>query len=246
MPAAGIIAASGGNHGLAVAYVGRALGHTAEVFVPEAASAVKIAGIRALGARVVVTGAQYADAFAAMLERSAQTGALVVHAYDMHEVVAGQGLVGRELVEQVPGCDTVLVAVGGGGLLGGIAAALDGRARIVAVEPVTAPTLHAAVVGGRPVDVAVSGVAADSLGARRVGDLGYAAAVASGVRTVLVDDEAILAARRRLWERCRVLAEPGGAAALAGLVTGAYRPGPGERVVVVVCGANTDPSDLAH
>lgn len=241
---AGVVAASGGNHGLAVAYVAAVLGVAAEVFVPQAASAVKVDAIRRLGADVRVGGAHYADAYDAMQLGAAKTGALVVHAYDMPEVVAGQGLVGREIVEQLPDADTVLVAVGGGGLLGGVLAALDRRVRVVAVEPAAIPTLHAALAAGEPVDVDVSGLAADSLGARRIGALGLAAAHAAGVRCVLVDDEAIAAARRALWQRCRVAAEAGGAAALAALTSGAYAPRAGERVVAVVCGGNTDPSDL--
>lgn len=245
-PPAGLVAASGGNHGLAVAYVAHELGLAAEVFVPAAASAVKVAGIRALGATVRVEGDYYADAYAAMLARAAESGALVVPAYDDPDVAAGQGGVGAELVEQATALDTVLVAVGGGGLIAGIAAALDGRARVVAVEPVKAPTLHAALAAGRPVDVPVSGVAADSLGARRIGELGFAAATRYGVPAVLVEDAAILSARDLLWRSCRVVAEPGGAAALAALVSGAYRPVGAERVAVVVCGANTDPCDLTR
>lgn len=243
-PAAGVVAASGGNAGLAVAYVARELGLPAEVFVPEAASAVKVAGIRALGARVVVGGAFYADAYDAMLTAAATTGALVVHAYDTLEVVAGQGLVGREIAEQVPSVHTVLVAVGGGGLLAGVATALGGRVRVVAVEPARIPTLYAALSAGRPVDVDVGGVAADSLGARRIGELGFAAAKAYGVTPLLVTDDAIAAARRLLWDRCRLAAETGGATALAALTSGSYRPGRGERVVAIVCGGNTDPADL--
>lgn len=243
-PSAGVIAASGGNHGLAVAYVAAQLGISAEIFVPQAASPVKVEAIRALGADVRMVGAYYSDAYSAMQDRAVATGALVVHAYDMPEVVAGQGLVGREIHEQVPDADTVLVAVGGGGLLAGVLAALGGRARVIAVEPVTIPTLHAAMATGRPVDVDVSGLAADSLGARRIGVLGFAAARAAGVQCVLVTDEAIAAARRLLWQRCRLAAEAGGATAVAALTSGAYVPTPGERVVGIVCGGNTDPADL--
>jgi threonine dehydratase len=239
-----VIAASGGNHGLAVAHVARSLGVRAEIFVPEVASPVKVAGIRALGAEVVVGGAFYADAYAVMLDRAAATGALVVHAYDMTEVAAGQGTVGLELREQAPDASTVLVAVGGGGLLAGVAAAYDAAARIVAVEPRTIPTLHAALAAGQPVDVEVSGVAADSLGARRIGEVGWAVATRLGVTSVLVDDADIVAARRLLWQRCRIAAEAGGAAALAAVCGGAYRPAPDEVVTVILCGGNTDPSDL--
>jgi threonine dehydratase len=245
VPAAGLVAASGGNHGLAVAYVARELAVPAEVFVPTSSSPVKVARLRLYGVRVTVVGDYYADAFAASQERAAVSGALTVHAYDQPETVAGQGTVGRELDRQLPGVDTVLVAVGGGGLVGGIAAWYAGRARVVSVEPETIPTLAAAVAAGHPVDVGVSGVAADSLGARRIGAIGFATACLAGVRPVLVPDEAILAARQRLWDDLRLAVEPGGATALAALTSGAYRPEPGERVAVVVCGGNTDPSDLA-
>lgn len=244
-PPAGVIAASGGNHGLAVAYVAARVGVRAEVFIPRAASAVKVDAIAALGAKVHVGGAFYADAYLAMADRAAVTGALVVHAYDMPEVVAGQGLVGREIDEQVPDVDTVLVAVGGGGLLAGVVAALPPGTRVIAVEPAGIPTLHAALAAGEPVDVEVGGLAADSLGARRIGAAGFAAGQAGAVRSVLVADEEIAAARRLLWQRCRVAAEPGGAAALAALTSGAYQPKPAERVVAIVCGGNTDPADLA-
>lgn len=245
VPRSGLVAASGGNHGLAVAHVADRLGVPATVFVPESSSPVKVARLREFGIDVVVTGAFYADAYAASAEHAERTGALVVHAYEGVETVAGQGLIGRELERQAPDLDTVLVAVGGGGLLGGIAGWYAGSARLVAVEPQSIPTLAAALDAGHPVDVDVSGVAADSLGARRVGDVGFAAAVAADVQSVLVSDDAILDARRRLWNRLRIAAEPGGAAALAALLSGAYRPGAGERVGVVVCGANTDVTTLA-
>jgi threonine dehydratase len=194
---------------------------------------------------VTVTGAAYADAKAASDRRAAETGALVVHAYDQPEVVAGQGTAFQELDRQIDGLDAVLVAVGGGGLVAGAAAWFGGRVRVVGVEPARAPTLHAALAAGRPVDVEVGGVAADSLGARRVGDLAYALARAHVDRVVLVEDEAIRAAQRALWESLRVVAEPGGAAALAAVTSGAYRPASGERVAVVVCGGNTDPASVA-
>jgi threonine dehydratase len=246
VPAAGVIAASGGNAGLAVAYAARELGHRAEVFVPVSSPAVKVARLRALGAAVTVAGAHYAEALEASRERAAQTGALVVHAYDQPEVVAGQGTLALELAAQAPDLDTVLVAVGGGGLVGGVLAAYDGSVRVVAVEPERCPTLHAALAAGRPVDVEVGGVAADSLGARRLGDVCFGIVQRLGVTSVLVSDPAIVAARRALWEQARVAAEDGGAAALAALTSGRYRPGPGERVGVIVCGANTDPSTLLN
>lgn len=243
-PVSALIAASGGNHGLAVAHVARALQLPAEVFVPTSSSPVKVNRLRSYGVRVMVGGRYYADAYEASQERAAQTGALVVHAYDDFATVAGQGTLARELDAQLGGLDTVVVAVGGGGLMGGIAAWYGSAAKVVAVEPERIPTLAAALSAGAPVDVEVGGIAADSLGARRIGDIGFAAAVSSGVESVLVSDEAIMAARQSLWDELRVAAEPGGATALAALISGAYRPAAGERVGVVVCGGNTDPRDL--
>jgi threonine dehydratase len=242
VPDAGVIAASGGNHGAAVAYAARQLGHVAEIFVPEPTPDIKVDRLRRYGARVMLTGSSYAEAYAASRQRAAQTGALEVHAYDQPEVVAGQGTLGRELERQAAGLDTVLVAVGGGGLIGGVAAWFAGRVKVVAIEPERCPTLHAAVRAGEPVDVEVSGVAADSLGARRIGTLAFEVAQASVDSVVLVSDEEIRASQRALWDSLRVLAEPGGAAALAGLRSGKYQPAPGERVAVIICGGNTDPS----
>lgn len=240
-----VVAASGGNAGLAVAYAARELGLTAHIVVPTTAPAVKVARLRALGAAVVQEGAVYAEAYAVAAAHAERTGAPLVHAYDQPEVCAGNGTLALELVEQVGPVDTVLVAVGGGGLVAGIAAALAGRARVVGVEPERCPTLHAALAAGGPVDVEVGGLAADSLGAGRVGAVCWAVAQQTGLRSVLVPDEAIARARGRLWGELRVLAEYGGAAALAALVTGAYRPEPGERVAAVVCGGNTDPAAVA-
>lgn len=245
VPAAGAIAASGGNAGLAVAHAAGELGHRAEILVPETTPDIKVDRLRALGADVTLTGAFYADALRASAERAEAGGALVVHAYDQVEVAAGQGTLALELAEQVPRLDTVLVAVGGGGLLAGIAAALEGRCRIVAVEPDRCPTLHEALAAGEPVDVTVGGLASDSLGARRIGEVGFAVATRTGVHTVLVPDEAIAAAQRVLWDEFRLIAEPGGAAALAALLSGAYEPAADEHVAVVVCGANTDPAKVA-
>jgi threonine dehydratase len=245
LPPAGVIAASGGNHGLAVAYAARSLAVRAEVFVPESSSPVKVARLRELGAEVHVTGHFYADALAASIERQAQTGAFAVHAYDAPAVVAGQGTVALEMLEDEPGLDTVLVAVGGGGLIGGAATVLDGRARLIGVETDGTPALHEALAAGRPVDVTVSGAAADSLGARRVGELGFMACLTHHVTSLLVSDEDALAARRLLWEELRLAVEPGGAVALAALLTGAYVPVPHERVAVVLCGGNTDVTTLA-
>ncbi|GAB3591910.1 threonine/serine dehydratase [Angustibacter peucedani] len=244
LPAAGVVAASGGNAGLAVAYAARAIGVPAEVCVPTTAPAVKVAKLAALGAVVVQHGTEYAQAMAAAVERARTTGALFVHAYDQPEVCAGQGTLGLELLDQLPDVDTVVVAVGGGGLMAGVATALHGRARVVGVEPETIPTLHTALREGGPTDVDVSGVAADSLGARRLGDIAFAAAVAEDVQSVLVSENAIIAARQQMWDDARLVVEHGCAAALAALTSGAYRPEPDESVAVVLCGSNTDPSDL--
>jgi threonine dehydratase len=246
LPAAGVVAASGGNAGLAVAHAARELGTPAEVYVPETAPEVKVARLRALGASVVQVGREYAEAYEAATKRAAETGALFCHAYDQPEVCAGQGTLALELEEQTGGVDTVLVAVGGGGLMAGIAAALEGRARVVAVEPRNCPSFHAALAAGEPVDAEVSGVAADSLGARRTGDIAFAVARRTGVTSLLVDDDDVIAARRALWERYRIAIEHGTAAAYAALLTGVYRPSEGERVALVCCGANTDPADLTE
>lgn len=241
---AGIVVASGGNAGLANAYAAARLGVPATVFVPAAAPAVKVAKLKDIGAAVVQGGAEYAVAYEAAVAHAAETGAVYCHAYDQPEIAAGAGTVGLELLDQVPGVDTVLVAVGGGGLMAGIAAAVEGHAKVVAVEPEGAPTLHAALRAGSPVDVAVSGVAADSLGARSVGAIGFAVAVRAGVESVLVTDADIIAARKSLWNGYRIVVEHGAAAAYAALLCGAYVPEPGERVAVVLCGANTDPATL--
>ncbi|MGL4743784.1 MAG: threonine/serine dehydratase [Dermatophilaceae bacterium] len=238
-----LVTASGGNHGLAVAYVGRELGIPARVFVPEPAPAVKVNGIRALGAEVVQMGAGYADALAASADDAARPGALGVHAYDTPGTVAGQGTVGLEIEHQVHP-DTVLVAVGGGGLAAGIATWFAGSdTSVVAVEPVTCNALDAALAQGAPVVISPSGTASDSLGASTVGSIAFDVARRTGMRSVLVDD-AIEAARKWLWREARVAAEPGGATALAALLTGAVVPDTGERVCVLVCGANADPSTL--
>jgi threonine dehydratase len=246
VPGAGVIAASGGNFGLAVAYAARELDHKAEIFVPQTSPAAKIQRICALGANVHVIPGYYEDAFEASRTRAEETGALVMHAYDQPEVVVGQGTVGLELSEQAPQADTVLVAVGGGGLIGGVASWFAGAVRVVGVEPERCPTLHAALAAGHPVDVDVGGIAADSLGASRAGVIGFAAAERFVERVVLVPDDAIHDAQLRLWEEVRVVAEPGGAASVAALVCGAYRPDPNERVVALVCGANTDPASLVR
>ena len=246
IPAAGVIAASGGNHGVAVALAAQRLGVPAAIFVPTIASPAKLQRIRDSGAEVVVTGANYAEALAASAARAHATGALVVHAYDQPEVVLGQGTVALELQEQAPDLDCVLVAVGGGGLIGGTALAYAGGAtRIVGVEPRLAPTLHEALAAGRPVAVDVSGIAADSLGAREAGGLAFEIARRVVARVVLVEDDAIRAAQRALWRELRIAVEPGGAAAMAALLSGAYAAAAGERVGIVLCGGNTDPASVA-
>lgn len=240
VPEAGVIAASGGNHGLAVAYAARQLGYRAEIFVPEACPPVKVERLHSYGAQVTQVGANYGEALVASQARAAETGALVVHAYDQPEVLAGQGTVGYELARQAPELDTVLVAVGGGGLIAGIAGWFEGDVRVIGVEPESAPTLTAALKAGAPQDVAVGGVAVDSLGATRVGTRAFDVAQRFVERVVLVGDEDIRAAQRRLWNDLRLIAEPGGATAAAALLSGAYRPESGERVCVVVCGSNAD------
>jgi threonine dehydratase len=246
IPAAGVIAASGGNHGVAVALAARRLGVPAAIFVPTIASPAKLQRIRDSGAEVVVTGVNYAEALAASTARAQATGALVVHAYDQPEVVLGQGTVGLELQEQAPDLDCVLVAVGGGGLIGGVALAYQGtRTRIIGVEPRLAPTLHDALAAGRPVPVATSGIAADSLGAREAGGLAFEIARRHVDRVILVEDDAIRAAQRALWRELRIVVEPGGSAALAALMSGAYPADAGARVGIVLCGGNTDPGSVA-
>jgi threonine dehydratase len=242
IPSAGVIAASGGNHGAAVAYAARELGVRAEVFVPRQTPQLKTDRLREYQAQVVATGSSYAEALEASSQRATQSGALVVHAYDQIEVLAGQGTLGCEFEQRAPNLETVFVAVGGGGLIGGVAGWYAGRARVIAVEPESCPTLARAMEAGRPVDVEVGGLAADSLGARRVGELMFPIAQQFVARVVLVTDDQIRQAQRLLWDRLRILAEPGGATALAGLLFGDYRPTPGERVGVIVCGGNTDPA----
>lgn len=246
VPAVGVAAASGGNHGQAVAWVAGRLRLPATIFVPDSSSSVKQARIAAYEAELRVGGAAYDDAQAACDAFVAASGALLVHPYDQAEVVAGQGTVGLELTEQAPDIDTVLVAVGGGGLIGGVAASLaDAPVRIVGVEPEGACCLAAARRAGRPVPVEVAGIAADSLGARQVGELAWQITRHAVERSITVSDEAIVAAQRSLWSECRLAAEPGGATALAALLSGAYRPATDERVAVIVCGGNVDPATLA-
>ncbi len=245
MPAAGVVAASGGNHGLAVAHVARTLGVHAAIFIPEVTPAVKRDRMVEMGAEVVAVGAIYDDALEASRVRVAETGALEVHAYDHRLTVAGQGTMGREILRQVPDADTILVAVGGGGLIAGVAAWVQGDAAVVSVEPEKIPAMAAALDAGHPVEVEVSGIAADSLGAKAIGQVPFDVARRHVDHAVLVSDDAIREAQRFLWRSTRLVVEPGGATAMAAILSGAYRPEPGERVVVVVCGSNTDPGSVS-
>lgn len=246
IPAAGVVAASGGNHGAAVAYAAMRLGVPAHIFVPTVSSPVKIARIRAYGAELVVRGDRYADALAASQAFAVRSGALPVHAFDQEETLLGQGTIGLELARQAPDLDTLLVSVGGGGLVGGIAAWCAGTPRVIGVEPETAPTLTRALAAGKPVDAEAGGIAADSLAPRRVGELMFPIARAHVARVVLVADAAIRRAQEALWESLRVVAEPGGAAAFSALLDRAYVPEPGERVGVVVSGGNTTAVDFGR
>jgi threonine dehydratase len=238
IPAAGVVAASGGNHGAAVAFAAMKLKVPAKIFVPNIASPAKIQQITAYGAHLVVGGERYADALAASEAWVACSGAMPIHAFDQHETMLGQGTVGLEFDDQAP-ITTLLVAVGGGGLIAGLAAWYAGRIKIVAVEPEKAPTLTRALEAGRPVDAEAGGIAAESLAPRRVGELAFPIIRRHVGNTVLVTDESILDAQRRLWTTLRIVAEPGGAAALAALTSGRYVPAENERVGVLICGGNT-------
>src|ERR1051326_6280720 len=237
---AGVIAASGGNHGAAVAYAAHQLGHRAEIFVPTITPANKVDRLKHYGAAIKITGNSYSEALAASCERAAQTGAVSIHAYDDARVLAGQGTLGMEFEEQVRGLDSVLIAVGGGGLIGGVAAWYQQRVRVISVEPERAPTLYRALGAGSVIDVEVGGVAADSLGARRAGELMFPIAQKFVAQALLVADDQIVAAQKALWQKLRLIVEPGGATALAALLSGVYKPHPGERVGVVMCGSNAD------
>jgi threonine dehydratase len=245
IPAPGIAAASGGNHGAAAAFAAREFGVPARIFVPMLASPAKVARIRSYGAAIDQDGPTYYEALAKCMAYVAQSGALNVHAYDEEPTLLGQGTIGLEIEEQVPDLDTLLVAVGGGGLIGGIAAWFHGKVKIVAVEPQTCNSLHAAMMAGEPVRVTPSGIAADSLGASLAGKLMFPIAKAYVDSVVLVSDADIRSAQRHLWESLRVVAEPGGATALAALLSGSYRPSQGERVGVLICGGNTEPETFA-
>ncbi len=239
VPPAGVVAASGGNHGAAVAYAAMTLGLKAKIFVPTVSSPAKVARLREYGARVEIVGDRYADALAASEQWAASSGAMPVHAYDQLETLLGQGTLAMEVEEQCPELDTLLVAVGGGGLIGGVAAWYRDRVDVIAVEPSAAPTLHRALEAGRPVDTEAGGIAADSLAPKRVGSLMFPLAQQFVRQSVLVSDDAITEAQRVLWNQLRVAAEPGGAAAFAALLEGAYVARSGERVGVIVCGGNT-------
>ena len=246
VPAAGVAAASGGNHGAAIAFAASRLGIPARIFVPEISSPPKIAAIRSFGAEIVIGGARYADAQEACDLYVAETGALRAHPFDADTTVAGQGTVALEWDEDDASLDTVLVAVGGGGLVAGLAAWWVDRVKVVGVEPEGSRALHAALEAGRPVDVDVNSVAADSLGARRIGELPFAIAREAVDHVALVKDTAITQAQAMLWRDYRLAIEPGGAAPVAALISGAYRPRRGERVGVLLCGANVDLARLAQ
>jgi threonine dehydratase len=244
IPPAGVIAASGGNAGIATAEAARVLGVPAQIFLPAVASAAKRARLAALGAEVVVAGEVYADALAACIDRQRDTGALMTHAYDQPEVVAGAGTLAREIEREAGLPDTMLVSVGGGGLIGGIAAWCAGRCRVVGLEPELAPTLARARAAGAPVDVAVGGIAADALGARRIGTIAWAIAQQHVADVRLLPDAAIADAQRWLWRQLQLAVEPAAALPLAALRCGALAPAAGERVALIVCGANLDPATL--
>ena len=245
IPESGVIAASGGNAGIATAAAAKALGVKCEVFLPTISSPAKQAKLRELGAHVVVTGDAFADALQACIKRQQETGALMTHAYDQPEVVAGAGTLAREIEQQGGLPDSVLVSVGGGGLIAGIAAWFEGRSRVVALEPDLAPTLYRAREAGQPVDVSVSGIAADSLGARRIGAIAWEVTQQHVKDALLLPDDAIRAAQLWLWKEMKLAVEPAAALGLAALQSGAYKPKPDETVCLVICGANLDPASLS-
>jgi threonine dehydratase len=245
VPAAGVVAASGGNHGAAVAYAAQKLGVKARIYVPTISSKTKIQRIRDYGADLVVEGERYADALAASEKWAAESSAMQIHAYDQEGALLGQGTVGLEFEEQAP-LDTLLVAVGGGGLIGGIAAWYAGKVRIIGVEPVLAPTLTKALEAGKPVDAPAGGIAADSLAPKQVGKLMFPLAQKYVEKVVLVEDDAIRASQKELWDRLRLVAEPGGAAAFAALLSKKFSPSKTERVGILVCGGNTAAVDFSR
>jgi len=239
IPDNGVVAASGGNHGAAIAYAAMRLGVPATIFVPGVTSPSKIDRIRAYGANLIVAGERYADALAASERYGEERGTLAIHAFDQPQTLLGQGTIGCEMDADLPGIDTLLVAVGGGGLIGGIAAWFRGRVKVIAVEPEGAPTLWRALAAGEPVDAETDGIAADSLAPKQVGSIMFPLAQAFVAQSVLVSDDAIRAAQLALWDKARLVTEPGGAAAFAALLSGTYAPASDERVAVLVCGANT-------
>ena len=239
IPDNGVVAASGGNHGAAIAYAAMRLGVPATIFVPGVTSPSKIDRIRAYGANLIVAGERYADALAASERYGEERGTLAIHAFDQPQTLLGQGTIGCEMDADLPGIDTLLVAVGGGGLIGGIAAWFRGRVKVIAVEPEGTPTLWRALAAGEPVDAETDGIAADSLAPKRVGSIMFPLAQAFVAQSVLVSDDAIRAAQLALWDKARLVTEPGGAAAFAALLSGTYAPASDERVAVLVCGANT-------
>jgi threonine dehydratase len=240
VPQAGVVAASGGNHGAAVAYAARILGWPATIFVPSVASPAKLARIQSYGASLKIAGDRYADALAASEEWALRSGALRIHAYDATETIVGQATLGMELQEQCPDLDTLLVAVGGGGLIAGIASWYGGSIKLVGVEPEAAPTLTRALEAGKPVDAPAGGIAADSLAPKRVGELVFPIVRRYIDKVLLVSDEEIVTAQQRLWDSLRIVTEPGGAAAFAALISERHEFKPEERVGVVLCGANTE------
>jgi threonine dehydratase len=244
VPAVGVVAASGGNHGVAVAFAAMKLHKPATIFVPTVAATTKLDRIRSYGAELVITGDRYAESLEASEAWTAKSGALPIHAYEGNETLSGQGTLGLELEQQDPKLDSLLVAVGGGGLIGGVASWYEDRVRLIAVEPFEAPTLERALSAGRPVDAPAGGIAADSLAPRQVGQQMFPIAEKYVREVVLVTDEEIVEAQKKLWQTVRVAAEPGGAAAFAGLLSGRYKPQHGERVGVIVCGGNTNAVDF--
>jgi len=240
VPTAGVVAASGGNHGVAVAFAAMKLGKRATIFVPSVASKTKVDRIRQYGAELVIAGDRYAESLEASEAWTTQSGALPIHAYEGDATLLGQGTLGLELEEQAPELDTLLVAVGGGGLIGGVAAWYQNRTKIISIEPTEAPTLQRALSAGHPVDSPAGGIAADSLAPRQVGQQMFPIAQRFVHSALLVSDEEIINAQKRLWETTRIIAEPGGATAFAALISGRYKPEKGERVGVIVCGGNTN------
>jgi threonine dehydratase len=244
VPAAGVVAASGGNHGVAVAYAAHRLGVPAKIFVPTVSAPAKIQRIRDLGADLVVGGDRYAEAYEAAEEWVANSGALSVHAFDQRETILGQGTLALELAEQAEAIDTVLVPVGGGGLIAGTAAYFADTVRVIGVEPDGAPTLTRARAKGEPVDAPAGSIAADALAPKRVGDLVFPITQAYVDDVVLVDDDSIRQAQRALWQALRIAAEPAAVVGVAALLSGAYKPAGDEHVAVVISGANMTPSQL--